>query len=74
MKVHKKAKMLGRSRFGTVADVDVAEEIGKNAFGIAAIVAILIGVWSIACIVGVMFRDGGPLALLRNWFTAILGS
>jgi len=33
----------------------------------------LVGLWSLACIVGGMAASGGPLAFVGDWFKAVTG-
>jgi len=33
----------------------------------------LIGLWSMACLIGGMVEGGGPLALIKNWYGAVIG-
>ncbi len=51
----------------------VSSEIDKVIIGSIAAFAGLVGVWSIACIGSAMFQAGGPLQLLKGWFSAISG-
>lgn len=51
----------------------VSTEIDKVIIGSIAAFAGLVGVWSLACIGSAMFQAGGPLQLLKGWFSAISG-
>ncbi|MFP3983087.1 MAG: hypothetical protein ACLFV2_05275 [Desulfurivibrionaceae bacterium] len=33
----------------------------------------LIGIWVAACFIGGLIASGGPLAMLKSWFTAVTG-
>ncbi|MFH1215105.1 MAG: hypothetical protein V1706_01245 [Pseudomonadota bacterium] len=33
----------------------------------------LIGIWAAACFVGGLVASGGPLALIKSWFSAVIG-
>lgn len=51
----------------------VSSEVDKVIIGSIAAFAGLVGLWSIACLGSAMFQAGGPLQLLKGWFSAISG-
>ena len=33
----------------------------------------LVGIWAVACMASAMFSSGGPIALIKSWFSAVAG-
>lgn len=60
-----------RNRVNTDSKVD--EQVMKVGFAALCIGSCAIGVWSLISLAGGMIASGGPLALVANWFTAVLG-
>jgi hypothetical protein len=50
-----------------------ATEVSKVGIITVAAFGGLVGLWSLACIVGGMAASGGPLAFIGNWFKAVSG-
>ncbi|MBU0485779.1 MAG: hypothetical protein KKB30_14850 [Proteobacteria bacterium] len=48
------------------------EFVSKYSVSLIGVVAVLIGLWSISCLLGAA-SGKGPLALLTNWFSAVMG-
>jgi hypothetical protein len=38
-----------------------------------AVFGVIVGLWSLASLVGGLVASGGPLALVGNWFKAVSG-
>lgn len=55
---------------GSQTAAEVVAECGAAVIGGAAVAA---GLWAVACIVAGLMVSGGPIALVRNWFTAVTG-
>ena len=51
----------------------VSTEVDKVIIGSIAAFTGVIGLWSVACLMSAMFQAGGPLQLLKGWFSAISG-
>ena len=51
----------------------VQAEMSKGAIRSLNIAGLLVGLWAAACIVGGMIAIGGPIALVRGWFSAVTG-
>jgi hypothetical protein len=51
----------------------VSAEVDKVIIGSVAAFAGVVGLWSIACILSAMFQAGGPLELVKGWFSALSG-
>lgn len=49
------------------------DSISKGSVAVMGGLSALIGLWAVACFVGAMISDGGPLALVRGWFQAVTG-
>jgi len=41
--------------------------------GLGAMVAGLVGAWSVSCLIAGVIAAGGPLALVTSWFGAVTG-
>ncbi|MGI9537967.1 MAG: hypothetical protein ACR2PB_12925 [Desulfocapsaceae bacterium] len=52
---------------------DATTEISKIGVITVAAFGTLVGLWSLACIVGGMAASGGPLAFVGDWFKAVTG-
>jgi len=61
----------------TKTSIDTSElvqaEISKGAIRSLNIAGLLVGLWVAACIVGGMIAIGGPIALVKGWFSAVTG-
>lgn len=57
----------------TSVSQDATTEISKVGVITVAAFGILVGLWSLACIVGGMAASGGPLAFVGDWFKAVTG-
>ncbi len=55
----------------SAGQVDV--EVSRVGITVIGFVAALIGVWGVACLVGGLISSGGPLAFVKDWFSAVLG-
>jgi hypothetical protein len=69
------AKSLTKSKVGSAIVTDgLGNDIIKGsvaaagAFGVGAL-----GIWAISCLVSGAMSAGGPLALVKSWFTAVGG-
>lgn len=52
--------------------VDAGYETSKFALGVGITMAVIVGLWGTACLVNALAANG-PLNLIKNYFTAILG-
>lgn len=62
-----------KTRDAVKTDGKVDEQIYKVGFAVVGISSMAIGLWSAASLVGGMVASGGPLNLIANWFTAVIG-
>ena len=53
--------------------VDAGYETSKFALGVGITMAVLVGLWGTVCLVNALATTGS-LNLIKNYFTAILGS
>lgn len=51
--------------------VDV--QIAKVGFAVIGLSSCAIGIWATASLVGGMVASGGPVALVADWFRAVIG-
>jgi hypothetical protein len=51
----------------------VGSEISKVSVTVVAVFGVIVGLWSLASLVGGLVASGGPLALVGNWFKAVSG-
>jgi len=60
---------------GVQADTpaQVQAEMSRGAVRALALVGGLVALWAAACVVGAMVSAGGPLALVKGWFSAVMG-
>ncbi len=62
-----------RVRADVGAAGDVGTEVSKVSISVVAIFGVVVGLWSLASLVGGLVSSGGPLALVGNWFKAVFG-
>lgn len=53
---------------------DAATEVSKVSITVVGVFATIVGLWSLACIVGGVMSSGGVTELLSAWFTAVSGN
>jgi di/tricarboxylate transporter len=53
---------------------DAATEVSKVSITVVGVFATIVGLWSLACIVGGVMSSGGVTQLLSAWFTAVSGN
>ena len=58
---------------GELDQAAIGEGISQAGVGVILTLAIVIGVWGIACLVGGMISMGGVIEMGRNWLTAVTG-
>lgn len=62
-----------RTRVETTSTTSATTEVSKVGIITVAAFGALVGLWSIACLVGGMTASGGPLAFVGDWFKAVSG-
>ena len=58
---------------GTHTQTDASTEVSKVGVITVAAFGVVVGLWSLACLVGGMAASGGPLAFVGDWFKAVTG-
>ncbi|MCF6187116.1 MAG: hypothetical protein L3J49_06520 [Desulfobulbaceae bacterium] len=66
-------KDIAKSRANTKTSVDTQAEISRGAIISINMVGAVIGLWAFASLVGGMVAAGGPVALVKAWFSAVTG-
>ncbi len=51
--------------------VDV--QIAKVGFAVVGLSSCAVGIWAVASLLGGMVASGGPVALVADWFRAVIG-
>jgi hypothetical protein len=62
-----------RTRSADRTNTKVDDQISKVGFAVIGLSSCAIGIWSAASLVGGMIASGGPVALVANWFRAVIG-
>ncbi len=68
-----KTTTLTKTRTRAAAHTAEQTELSRKAIAAMAAPAALIGLWSVACVVGAVIHLGGPLAIVKAWFQAVAG-
>ncbi|WP_136810255.1 hypothetical protein [Desulfosediminicola flagellatus] len=63
----------GKKRAATGERTDAATEVSKVSIAVVGIFAAMVGLWSLACIVGGIMSSGGVSQLVSSWFKAVSG-
>ena len=66
-------KNIAKTRTNTKASVDTQAEVSRGAIISINTVGVVIGLWALASLVGGMVSAGGPVALVKAWFSAVTG-
>jgi hypothetical protein len=67
------AQVQQKSKVGVGGNVGVGTEVSKVSVTVVAVFGVIVGLWSLASLVGGLVASGGPLALVGNWFKAVSG-
>jgi hypothetical protein len=62
-----------KTRIESKATTDATTEVSKVGVITVAAFGGLVGLWSLACIIGGMSASGGPLAFVGDWVKAVTG-
>lgn len=68
-----RARVKQKTTAGSAARQDTATEISKVGVLTVAAFGAVVGLWSVALIIGGMSASGGPLAFIGDWFKAVTG-
>ncbi len=62
-----------RKKVSAVDSSQAKVEFSKGAMMAAITVPAMIGIWAAACFIGGMIAAGGPLAMIKSYFSAVTG-
>ena len=65
-----KVQVKKRSIHRTAVNAPAKVEVSRGAMIALAAVPTLFGIWAAACFVGGLIACGGPIALVKSWFSA----
>jgi hypothetical protein len=68
-----RATVKQKSRIETNTAQNVTTEVSRVGIITVAAFGALVGLWSLACLVGGLSASGGPLAFVGDWFKAVTG-
>jgi hypothetical protein len=68
-----RAKVQENTKTTISTQTDAATEVSKIGVITIAAFGAVVGLWSVACIIGGMAASGGPLAFVGAWFKAVTG-
>lgn len=63
-----------RNQAVTKGKSDAATEVSKVSITVVGVFATIVGLWSLACIVGGIMSSGGVTELISSWFRAVTGN
>lgn len=49
------------------------DSVSRGSIITMGVASALVGIWAVACLVSAMIGDGGPITLIKNWFSAVSG-
>lgn len=61
------------SRATTLETAEAVSEISRIGIVGLGTTSALIGLWSLACMIGGLVESGGPLSFIKSWYGAIIG-
>lgn len=64
---------IAKTRTNMKTSVDTRAEVAGGALVSINVAGAVIGLWSLASLVGGMVAAGGPISLVKAWFGAIAG-
>ena len=68
-----RAKVKENEKAQVSVQTDTTTEVSKLGVTTVAAFGVVVGLWSLACIIGGMAASGGPLAFVGDWFKAVTG-
>jgi hypothetical protein len=68
-----RATVKQKSGLKTNTAQNVTTEVSRVGIITVAAFGALVGLWSLACLVGGLSASGGPLAFVGDWFKAVTG-
>ncbi len=67
------SKSITKSKTSTKTNVDARAEISKGALATMTVAGVIVGLWAFASLIGGVIVAGGPIALVKSWFGAVIG-
>ncbi len=64
---------IAKTRTNTKTSVNTQAEVASGAMVSINVAGAIIGLWSLASLVGGMVAAGGPISLVQAWFGAVAG-
>jgi len=68
-----RARVKDSTKTSVSTQTDATTEVSKIGVITIAAFGAVVGLWSVACIIGGMAASGGPLAFVGDWFKAVTG-
>jgi hypothetical protein len=68
-----KVQVKNRTTHRTAENAPAKVEVSRGAMMAIGAVPTLVGIWAAACFFGGLIASGGPLAMLKSWFSAFTG-
>lgn len=68
-----RARVKDSTKTSVSVQTDATTEVSKIGVITIAAFGAVVGLWSVACIIGGMAASGGPLAFVGDWFKAVSG-
>ncbi len=62
-----------KTRTTTRTNVNVEAEVSRGTLVTLGTAGAIVGLWSLASLIGGLVVAGGPIALAKAWFNAIIG-
>jgi small-conductance mechanosensitive channel len=69
----RKTQVQSRAETTTSLRTEVTTEVSKVSIVLVGVFAAIVGLWSLACIVGGIVSSGGVGGLLSGWLKAVTG-
>ena len=49
------------------------DSVSRGSIITMGVASALVGLWAVACLVSAMAGSGGPISLIKSWFSAVSG-
>jgi len=49
------------------------DSVSRGSIITMGVASALVGLWAVACLVSAMIGSGGPISLIKEWFSAVSG-
>ncbi len=68
-----KTNTIAKTRTGAKTNVAVEAEVSRGTLITLGVAGAVVGIWSFASLAAGMIAAGGPIALVKAWFSAVTG-